>query len=95
MKPLPLGVQVYKRTPEFNATSVPAGLLRAHSTKAGTWGRIVVVEGRLRYRILEPHREEHLLDPDHPGIVEPTVRHEVEPVGDVRFHVEFYREPDV
>ena len=42
MKQLPDTVTSYKRTPEFNQDTVPAGLLAAHQTKAGTWGLIVV-----------------------------------------------------
>jgi tellurite resistance-related uncharacterized protein len=52
-----------------------------------------VVQGTLRYRILGPEPEEHVLSPDCPGIVEPEVPHEVEPLGEVRFYVEFLREP--
>ena len=91
VKSLPVHVERYKQTPEFTQDTVPAGLLAAHQTKAGTWGRIVVLAGRLEYRILEPALEVILLDPDTPGIVEPTVLHEVAPVGEVRFRVEFYR----
>ena len=94
MKTLPETAVTYRRTPEFDAGTVPAGLLRAHSTRAGTWGRIVVLDGALTYRILEPEPEEYLLTPAQPGIVEPAVRHEVAPRGDVRFYVEFYRVPD-
>ena len=39
-----------------------------------------------------PHQE-HLLSPKRIGVVEPEVPHEVEPVGAVRFFVEFLREP--
>jgi len=91
VKVLPDDVAAYKRTPEFTETTVPGGLLRGHSTKEGTWGKIVVVEGVLGYRILEPALEELRLDPGRPGIVEPTILHEVEPHGNVRFYVEFYR----
>jgi hypothetical protein len=52
-----------------------------------------VLEGSLRYRILEPALEEHVLTPGRPGIVEPGVPHEVEPLGNVRFYVEFLRAP--
>ena len=94
MKELPSNVEFYRRTPEFTETSVPKGLLRSHSTKPGTWGKIVVVEGALRYRIVEPDIEEHTLEPGDCGIVEPTIRHEVQPQHKVRFFVEFYRKPD-
>lgn len=93
MKTLPDNFLPYKRTPEFTDTSVPDGLLRSHTTKAGVWGKIVVLEGLLLYRILEPAVEENWLDPTRFGVVEPTVKHEVEPRGTVRFYVEFYRDP--
>lgn len=88
---LPGQVALYKRTPMFTGSTIPAGLQRAHSTKRGTWGRIVITRGELAYRILEPAFEEHRLSPARPGIVQPTVRHEVAALGDVEFHVEFYR----
>ncbi len=91
MKRLPEGVAPYKRTAEFNEDTIPAGLRRAHRTAPGVWGLIRVLEGELRYRILEPDTEEHQLDPRTPGVVEPGVPHEVEPRGPVRFFVEFCR----
>ena len=91
MKSLPPDVAPYRRTPEFTETTVPDALRRRHTTKAGVWGRIQVLEGELRYRILEPQREEHVLSPERPGVVEPEVPHEVEPLGRVRFYVEFLR----
>lgn len=86
---LPEGLRPYKRTPVFDQDSLPAGLRRRHSTKAGVWGLIRVLGGRLLYRILEP-ASECILDSDHPGVVRPTQLHEVEPLGAVRFFVEFY-----
>lgn len=94
MKSLPPDVRVYKRTSDFSETTVPAGLTRRHSTRPGVWGRIRVLEGSLRYRILEPEVEEQLLTPERDGIVEPAVHHEVVPEGPVRFFVEFLRAPD-
>jgi tellurite resistance-related uncharacterized protein len=91
MKTLPNHVVPYQRTPEFTATSVPPGLLRGHNTKAGVWATIVVLEGALTYRILEPQREEVRLTPGQLGIIEPTVLHEVAPEPGVRFYVEFHR----
>jgi tellurite resistance-related uncharacterized protein len=88
---LPASVTAYKRTAEFDESSVPAGLLRSHSTAAGVWGRICVLEGELRYRELEPERRETVLRPGRDGIVAPQQRHEVEPQGAVRFYVEFLR----
>ncbi|NQV11265.1 MAG: DUF1971 domain-containing protein [Cyanobacteria bacterium] len=91
MKELPSNVKSYKKTPEFTHESVPKELLNAHQTKEGTWGKIIILEGRLRYRILEPELEVVDLSVEKYGVVEPTVLHEVEPLGAVRFYVEFYR----
>jgi tellurite resistance-related uncharacterized protein len=91
---LPEKVAAYRRTDEFSERSVPAALLRAHNTKAGVWGLIHVLEGELAYRITDPRRApcKQILTPQGPpGVVEPTVLHEVEPRGPVRFYVEFYR----
>jgi tellurite resistance-related uncharacterized protein len=92
MKEIPTSATAYKKTPEFTQETVPAGLLKAHQTKEGTWGKINVTEGQLRYRILEPEFEEVLLSSEKFGVVEPTILHEVEPEGNVRFHVEFFRD---
>lgn len=91
MKSLPNNVIPYKRTPEFDEMTVPKGLLHEHQTKAAVWGKIVVLDGELQYTINEPEEERIILNHDIVGIVEPTIRHEVKPLGKVRFYVEFYR----
>ncbi len=89
---LPAGLVAYKRTAIFDESTMPAGLRRGHRTKDGVWGLIRVLDGRLRYRILEPLSEE-ILDSERYGVVWPAQSHEVEPIGAVRFFVEFYAEP--
>lgn len=94
---LPPDALPYRRTPTFTEATVPAGLLKAHATKDGVWGLIHVESGRLTYRITDPRRpaSESVLEAgSEPGIVEPTILHEVEPKGPVCFHVEFHRAPD-
>jgi tellurite resistance-related uncharacterized protein len=93
LKTLPTDVAPYQRTREFTESTIPDALRRRHTTKPGVWGRIQVLEGELRYRILEPVLEEHTLTAERHGIVEPQVPHEVEPLGRVRFFVEFLRAP--
>lgn len=91
---LPGGLHAYKRTPSFTETTVPAGLLGEHATKDRVWGLIRVEEGELRYIVTDERREptQMMLTPaTGPGVVEPTIVHRVEPVGGVRFHVEFLR----
>ena len=91
MKTLPANATAYKRTAEFTEATVPSALLRSHRTKEGAWAKIVVLEGALTYRILEPTVEEVMLTPDRHGVVEPAISHEVVPHRGVRFYVEFYR----
>jgi len=90
---LPDNFVPYKQTPVFTEESVPAGLKKDHSTKAGVWAKIVVTEGKLRYHI-NALKTEMELSQDKIGIIVPEVLHSVEPLGTVRFFVEFYRAPD-
>ena len=94
MKSIPPECLPYSRSPTFTETTLPESLRRDHSTKAGTWALIHVLEGRLTYRIDDPRRpaSETVLMPDtRPGVVEPTIFHAVKPLGPVRFYVEFHR----
>lgn len=91
---LPKNAQPYRRTDVFTESTTPQGLLRAHTTKEGAWALIHVLEGRLAYRVLDARRlrSESILTPEtEPGVVEPTILHEVEPLGPVRFFVEFHK----
>lgn len=91
MKEIPSSLKAYKQTPLFNNQSVPPGLLKTHTTKAGTWGKICVKKGRLQYVIEQEPKEEIELSPDKYGVVEPEVPHHVKPIGEVEFFVEFYK----
>ena len=85
----------YKRTPVFDENTLPAGLRREHRTKAGVWGVIRVLDGRLRYRIVDPPSEA-ILEPGRPGLIRPDEPHFVEPLGPMRMQVEFYdRKPNL
>ncbi len=89
---LPEHFVAYKKTPIFTEESVPTNLKKDHSTKVGVWAKIIVTAGRLRYRVnaLETDTQ---LSPDKFGVVVPEVAHSVEPLGEVRFFVEFYKAP--
>lgn len=90
MKSLPDGLTPYSRSSTFTEESIPANLLADHKTKAGVWGVITVLSGRLIYTI-PSDAEEIVLDPDNFGVVEPTKPHHVGADGPVSFYVEFYR----
>ena len=85
-------VMPYRSTPVFDESSLPAALRSRHNTKAGVWGVIRVIEGRLKLRYLDPVSE-LVLDPDRPGLVLPQQAHEVKPLGPMRMQVDFYDQP--
>ena len=88
---MPDGHAPYKSTPVFDEKSVPAALLRTHSTRSGVWGLIHVAKGRLVYRVHAPLEREEVITPDAPGVVVAEVEHHVAPDGAVEFRVEFWR----
>lgn len=91
---LPRDVEPYYRTVVFTEKTLPARLLNRHQTKDGAWAMLHVLEGKLAYRVIDARRSrlDYLLTPKTlPAVIEPTILHEVEPCGPVRFFIEFYR----
>ena len=85
-------VAPYRSTPVFDEATLPAALRQEHRTKAGVWGVIRVLAGRLRFA-LSDSGEEAILTPDRPGLVLPEQAHRVEPLGPVLMQVDFYDRP--
>jgi len=74
----------------WDERTMPAGLRRAHRVAAGTWGRIVVQAGRLRFVAATAPTIDVELEAGSTQAIPPEVIHEVEPLGAVRFSVEFF-----
>ncbi len=89
---LPDGFVRYFRTSVFTEHSIPEKIRKDHTTKSGIWAKIVIEEGGLKYFVASMG-EEFELSKDHPGVVLPEVPHYVEPLGKVKFFLEFYRSP--
>jgi tellurite methyltransferase len=83
----------YKKTPVFTEKSLPSGLKNDHSTKTGVWGKIILTEGTLQYRV-NSLKTDAVLFPNEPGIILPEILHSVALLGPVKFYVEFYKVPD-
>jgi tellurite resistance-related uncharacterized protein len=79
----------YEYSPVFDENTLPTTLRREHRTQPGVWGVIRVLDGQLRYRVLEP-ASEVILEAGKPGLVWPEQPHLVEPLGRVRMQVEYY-----
>jgi len=84
-----LGIPRVESASKGLGISLPAGLRREHRTKAGSWGVIRVLEGRLRYQVLDSSPEV-ILEPGRPGLILPEQPHLVEPLGPIRMQIEFY-----
>lgn len=91
---VPEGFAAYKRTPTFDERTIPDALRAHHRTKPGVWALVHVESGRLRYRLELEGGREQTLEPGVLGVVLPEVPHRVEPEGEVRFYVEFWRAPE-
>lgn len=93
---LPGDVVFLRSTPVFTADNLPQALRNDHSTKEGSWGRLRILSGQLRYEACDPRRPASptiLTRHSMPAIIEPTILHRVEPVGAVELQVEFWRSP--
>jgi tellurite methyltransferase len=87
----PEGVVETRATPEFDEASTPAGLLGTHTTKAGTWGRLEVLEGRLTLSFEAPLDERVSVSAGESAAIPPELPHRVVLDGAVRFRVRFFR----
>lgn len=98
---LPDGSIHYKSTATFDASTVPNGLLRAHATKPGVWGLLVVLAGRLQFTLEgDPTSARggglsRVLGPGERLVIEPEVAHHVALLDtSTQFRVEFHRMAD-
>ncbi|MEM9404041.1 MAG: SAM-dependent methyltransferase TehB [Pseudomonadota bacterium] len=89
----------YKRLPEWTAESLPRAFREQHNTKEGTWAKLTILDGQLRYIELDEAGSvlaQRVFSPDEPPpMVAPQAWHRVEPYSDdLRCYLEFYCEPD-
>ena len=89
----------YKRMPLWNKQTMPEIVQQKHNTKVGTWGKITVVKGALKFIELTEDGEvlaEHLFQAgaDNP-MAQPQAWHRVEAAtDDVEWYLEFYCRPE-
>jgi len=92
MAELLAGLERYKRTPEFTKENVPKALLSTHTTKAGVWGLIRVLCGRLRYHIDTAPPAALIVPAGGATLITPETPHHVELLeSSTVFVIEFYR----
>lgn len=89
---LPAGVVPGRRTPLFDAGTVPEPLAAVHRTTV--WATLHINEGSVRYVDLEGEdRRDVRLETGGSVVIAPTVAHQIEQSTDAKFFVQFYREP--
>lgn len=86
---LPDGLRLLRSSPEWDEHTMPRGLLRAHRTARGTWGRITVREGRLRFVARTEPELVVVVGPESVQAIPPEVEHQARPLGPVRFSIDF------
>ncbi len=91
-------LKVYKSMPEWSAQTLPKGFQEKHNTKEGTWARLTVHAGALRFTFFTEAGEvlsSRVIDAGSgPQLVEPGAWHKVEPVDDaLRCQLSFLCEP--
>lgn len=88
---MPAGFVAYGRSPDFFSDNLPAKLQSAHSTKAGTWGLLHVLDGVVHFRLEAPHQGEKVVHAGETVVIESQVPHRVAFLEPGRMYVEFYR----
>ena len=95
---MPEKLIAYKRMPLWTKDTMPEAVQRKHNTKVGTWGKITVLKGKLKFVELTEDGEEvasHVFEAgaDNP-MAQPQAWHRVEALtDDVVWFLEFYCEP--
>ena len=95
---MPEKLIAYKRMPLWTKDTMPEAVQRKHNTKVGTWGKIIVLKGRLKFVELTEDGEDvasHVFEAgaDNP-MAQPQAWHRVEALtDDVEWFLEFYCEP--
>ncbi|MBS9777489.1 MAG: SAM-dependent methyltransferase TehB [Gammaproteobacteria bacterium] len=87
----------YKPLSEWDARSLPTGFRKRHNTQAGTWAKLTIIQGSLKYFELSEDDEvlsTHIFDIDNqPPFVEPQAWHKIEPNSDdLKCQLSFYCE---
>lgn len=88
----------YKELPVWNQQSIPQGFKNQHNTKAGTWAKLTVLKGELRFAMLEESgvvQSEHVFTPEQqPPFIEPEAWHKIVSASeDVECQLRFYCQP--
>jgi tellurite methyltransferase len=88
---IPEGYRLAHTSTEWDEDSMPAALRSSHRLASGVWEQIVISEGRMRFVSETDPVCDVVITPDAPQAIPPEVSHRVEPLGPVRFALQFYQ----
>lgn len=88
----------YKELPIWTQQTIPEGFKRQHNTKAGTWAKLIVLQGEVNFAMLDDAGKvlsEHVFSPaQQPPFIEPQAWHKIVSVSDdVQCQLSFYCQP--
>lgn len=87
---LPEGLVRVRITPMWDEHTMPEGLRRTHRLARGTWGLIKVDSGQLRFVFRGDPIISVVVDDKGVQAIPPELEHFVQPLGHVRFSIEFF-----
>lgn len=85
--------------PKWNASSLPAGFRKKHNTKVGTWAKLTIFKGSIKFCYLDEEGkilDTAIFDTDSSTpFIEPQAWHKVEPFSeDLECQLAFYCQPE-
>ncbi|WP_434353058.1 SAM-dependent methyltransferase TehB [Psychrobacter sp. HD31] len=89
----------YKTMPEWDINSLPTAFRKKHNTKVGTWAKLTIFSGKLKYYAMDEAgkiTDIFIFDKkSNIPFVKPQAWHKVEPLtDDLRCQLAFYCQPD-
>ncbi len=89
----------YRKLPLWNSDTLPDAFRKKHNTKEGTWAKLTILKGELRFFSMNEEGEvleTSLFSAENPpSFIDPQVWHRVEPANDdLECYLEFYCLPE-
>ncbi len=89
---IPEYAEKYAESPKFTTETVPKQLTKSHDTKQGIWGKLIVLQGALDYKITGSPETSMRIEAKSHAVIEPQISHRVRLDSGTCFFIEFYRE---
>jgi len=88
---IPKDAKCYARSPDFNRKTVPEKLLSDHNLKAGTWGKLIVIRGEIRYFNAGSKAPDAIILAPESHVIPTQQMHFIQVSEEAEFYIEFWR----